>query len=180
MIDLKKVILLRAVNVGGIKVLMAPLKDICARLGWIDVRSYIASGNLVGVAEGHNTDLAAAIETELARELGQAPDVLVMSAVEFNAIAQAHPFSPEAGNQSHIYFCWDTPEINSNLLVDVKADDEALVKCGYHLHLLAPSGIGRSKLVAKFEKIVDGTRVTGRNMNTVRKLVSLLDELPAN
>ena len=54
----KWVALLRGVNVGGVKVLMAPLRELAEGLGWTDVRTYIASGNLVFSAQGKADDLS--------------------------------------------------------------------------------------------------------------------------
>ena len=39
----------------------------------------------------------------------------------------------------------------------------------------APDGVGRSVLFAKLEQVLCGTDFTARNLNTVRKLVEMLD-----
>lgn len=171
------VALLRGVNVGGVKVLMAPLRSICEGLGWRDVRSYIASGNLVFRAEGTPDRLAEALESALDAALGRSPRVLVLRADRFREILDAHPFSPDRGNQSHVYFCWRSPVIDTGLLDDFKQPDETLVALGGHVHLHAPNGLGVSRLAERLDRVITGTPTTGRNLNTVRKLAAMLDEL---
>lgn len=169
------VALLRGVNVGGVKVLMAPLREMCEGFGWTDVRTYIASGNLVFRAGGSPEAHAAAIQYGLSQALGRAPDVVVFEADRFQAIVASHPFEPEKGNQSHIYFCWDQPTIDSELYDALKTIDEEVRVVDGYVHFHAPNGIGRSDLANAFHKVITGTQWTGRNLNTCRKLVSMLD-----
>lgn len=171
----KWVALLRGVNVGGVKVGMAGLRALAEGLGWEDVRSYIASGNLVFRADGTAAGLAAALEEALAAEFGRAVPVLVLSAGDFRAVLAAHPFSPEQGNQSHVFFCWEPPVLDDALYRALKTSDEDLRVIGGHVHFFAPAGIGRSKLAERLGRVVTGTEITGRNLNTVRKLAEMLD-----
>ncbi len=167
------VALLRGVNVGGVKVLMKPLRELAENLGWTDVVSYIASGNLVFSAKGIPADLARSLRAAIRDELGVDTPVLVLEATDMRAILQGHPWTPQKGNQSHVYFCWDRPEIDNDLYQNLKAPDEELRIVEGHVHFLAPNGIGGSKLAEKLGKVVCGTEVTGRNLNTVRKLAAM-------
>ena len=63
----KRVVLLRAVNVGGAKLPMARLREIAENLGASNVSTYIASGNLlcdVAEPDGFDRALEQAIEDE--------------------------------------------------------------------------------------------------------------------
>ncbi len=171
----KRVALLRGVNVGGVKVLMAPLKALCEKLGWKDVQTYIASGNLIFRANGSVGELAASLQDSLSQNLGRTPKVLVMDEVQFSTMVEAHPFAPEKGNLSHIYFCWGEPVINDVLYNELKTDDEELLIIDGHVHFHAPNGMGTSKLADKLDKVITGTEITGRNLNTVRKLKLILE-----
>lgn len=175
--DNRYVALLRGVNVGGVKVLMQPLREMCEGFGWTDVKTYIASGNMVFRADGRAEDLAAQMREGLKASLGRAPDVLVMVIGDYKTIADAHPFNPEKGNQSHIYFCRSEPEVDWDLYHSLKAPDEELVLIDGHIHFHAPSGLGRSKLVDRFDKLLADTVWTGRNLNTVRKLTAMVEAL---
>ncbi len=172
--DKRWVALLRGVNVGGIRVEMAALRKLAAGLGWQGVETYIASGNLVFSVEGEAQELAAALRSAMAEGLGVETPVLVLSADELCGVLEAHPWQPQKGNQSHVYFCWDQPEIDGSLYDELRSRDEELRIVGGHVHFLAPEGIGRSKLAEKLGRVIRGSEITGRNLNTVRKLADMV------
>ena len=128
-------------------------------------------------APGTAEALRAALEAALAARYGRKVPVLVLvlSGADFRAVLAAHPFVPEKGNQSHVFFCWDRPQIDKALYHALKLPEEDLRLIGGHVHLHAPGGIGRSKLAAGLGKVVTGSEMTGRNLNTVRRLAEMLD-----
>ena len=166
------VALLRGVNVGGVRVKMDALRALAEGLGWAEVRSVIARGNLLFRAGGHAHDLAKQLHDALKREIGIDTPVMVLRAAQLQAVLDSHPWTPDKGNQSHIYFCWAAPTIDENLYASLKAPEEALQVIDGHVHFYAPNGIGRSQLAEKLGKVVRGTAMTGRNLNTVRKLAA--------
>lgn len=164
------VALLRGVNVGGVRVKMDALRALAEGLGWAEVCSVVASGNLLFRASGAANDLAEQLHDGLKREIGIDTPVMVLPAVQLQAVLDSHPWTPEKGNQSHIYFCWDVPTIDEELYASLKAPEEELRIIDGHVHFYAPNGIGRSQLAEKLGKVIRGTEMTGRNLNTVRKL----------
>ncbi|QQA44568.1 DUF1697 domain-containing protein [Pelagovum pacificum] len=169
-----QVALLRAINVGGRnKVPMATLRGCAKAIGWQDVHSYIATGNLVFRAGpgDHATTLRSAVRDET----GVDPDVLVMTGAELKRVLEACPFDPEDGRLAHVYFCFDDPVIDEDLLDRFRSESERLLRTGRVIYLDAPDGIGRSKLVERFDKVVTGTATTGRNLRTIRQLVAMVD-----
>jgi uncharacterized protein (DUF1697 family) len=57
--------LLRAINVGGTgKLPMGDLRSLCERAGFWNVRTYIASGNVVAERDGSEANAKAALEAE--------------------------------------------------------------------------------------------------------------------
>ena len=165
--------LLRGVNVGGVRVEMAALRALAKGLGWRDVQSYIASGNLLFSAQGANDALADALRLALRDATGADVPILVLTGPQLAAALEAHPFAPDKGSLSHILLCWDTPRIDSGHYETLRVPDEDLRIAGGHVHLLAPSGLARSKLAARIGQVVQETEVTARNLNTIRKLVTL-------
>ena len=123
-------------------------------------------------AGGHAHDLAKQLHDALKREIGIDTPVMVLRAAQLQAVLDSHPWTPDKGNQSHIYFCWAAPTIDENLYASLKAPEEALQVIDGHVHFYAPNGIGRSQLAEKLGKVVRGTAMTGRNLNTVRKLAA--------
>lgn len=87
---------LRAINVGGRTVAMARLKAIFESVGFQNVHTVIASGNVV--FDAANADEAAvqqAIEDALHARLGWGADTFVRTRDELEEIVRRHPFLPE-------------------------------------------------------------------------------------
>ena len=75
------VALLRAVNVGGTgKLPMSDLKALCERAGFLGVRTYIASGNVVFESRMSEAQVKAALESALEEYAGKPVGVLVRTA----------------------------------------------------------------------------------------------------
>ena len=95
----RSIALLRAVNVGGRTLSMADLRDLCAEIGWEDVRTYIQSGNLVFRAIATPGALEAQLEKAIQQRFGLEVPVFVRSASQWSAIVQFNPF-PEIARDS--------------------------------------------------------------------------------
>jgi Protein of unknown function (DUF1697) len=77
--------LLRAVNVGGTgKLPMSDLKAMCEKAGFGNVRTYIASGNVVFDSQETEGQVKATMEAALAAYAGKPVGVLVRTASERN------------------------------------------------------------------------------------------------
>ena len=91
---------LRGMNVGGHRVTNDELRAHFAALGFADVASFRASGNVVFAADrqagrASAEELRERIEQGLAEALGYAVPTFVRAAAEVRAIAAAAPFAPE-------------------------------------------------------------------------------------
>ena len=167
----KWVVLLRGVNVGGAnKIPMAELRTLAEGLGWRQVKSYIASGNLVFQANAG--DLAAQLRSAMIAQMGVDVAVCVLPAQEILDAEGACPWDVK-GNLVHAFFCMETPVLDEMLRDTLIAEDEELVVQGKRVWLFAPSGVARSKLMAKMERVL-GVQATARNLNTVRKLAQMV------
>src|SRR5262245_60260587 len=91
-----QVALLRGVNLGGRKVIMSALREACEGAGFSDVRTLVASGNLVLGAKLSGAKLEAMLEKVILDELGLKTDVFVRDAAQLAAIVAANPFKPFA------------------------------------------------------------------------------------
>ena len=95
------VALLRAVNVGGTgKLPMSTLKQMCEEVGLKQVRTYIASGNIVFKSDTEEAEIKSALEGRLQAYAGKPVGVLVRSAGEMAAVLARNPFRGET-QQSH-------------------------------------------------------------------------------
>jgi len=173
----KYVALFRGINVGGKNILpMGDLRGILESVGCDDVKTYIQSGNAVFSAPSTVASLPEAISAAIESDFGFAPQVLLLTADRFREIAASNPF-PEGESvpkSLHVAFLTETPsEPDLNALQNLRSGSERFELLDGAFFLLAPDGIGRSKLAAKVDRFL-GVATTGRNWRTVDKLLELL------
>lgn len=167
------VALLRAINVGGTgKLPMAQLTKMCTRLGFAEVQTYIASGNVVFSSSLSAKQVRLALEKTLFEYFERPADVIVRTAEEMQCVVERCPFSSKPANQVIVYFWNRVLDENETRDVAHHVDEQlslgSAAKHGRELYVYYPRGLGSSKL--KIRASNDGT---GRNMNTVGKLASL-------
>jgi len=171
------VALFRGINVGGKHILpMQDLRDILASAGCENVRTYIQSGNAVFTASASAASLSKNISAAVADSFGFAPQVLLLTADRLKAIVESNPF-PEgesAPKTLHVAFLTEAPVApDLDSLNRVQSDSEQFALLEGAFFLLAPDGIGRSKLAAKVDHYL-GVATTGRNWRTVSKLLDMI------
>ena len=165
------VVLLRAINVGGTgKLPMSDLKRLCEKAGFRNVRTYIASGNVVAERDGSEAEAKAALEAELRVHAGKPVGVIVRTAAEIAKVAAANPFPDRAANYTVAIFLDRAPAHDA--LKDAKGQANEEMRLGAReIYVHYPDGMGRSKL--RIPAARDGT---ARNMNTVAKLAAMAAE----
>jgi uncharacterized protein (DUF1697 family) len=94
--------LLRGINVGGKNLVkMADLRDVFDSMGFADVATYIASGNVLFWAPRQKRDeLAARIESELTERFGTEVKVVLMTKTQLKAVVEGAPRG--FGGKSHL------------------------------------------------------------------------------
>lgn len=86
--------LLRGINVGGHRVQMADLRTRFSELGFTNVETFIASGNVIFETNVPNpAELQAQIEYHLHRSLGYAVPTFLRTPQELATVAAARPFT---------------------------------------------------------------------------------------
>jgi uncharacterized protein (DUF1697 family) len=166
------VALLRGVNLmGGTTLRMADLRAIAEELGLKDVRTFIASGNLLFTSTKSEPSiksaLAAALKAHMARDVG----VMVRTAKEMAAVASANPFSDEPANFTVAIFLDKAPPKDA-LDRAKNVADERMAFGTREIYVHYPRGQGQSRLA-----IPAAANGTARNMNTVAKLAELAKEI---
>lgn len=163
---------LRAVNVGGTgKLPMADLRKMCGNLGFENVQTYIASGNVVFASEESKEAVKLALQETLCAYMGKPVGVIVRTASEVQAILNRNPFADKE------------PKFTVATLLDEKPPKDALSKAvgqsdeemrigAREIYVYYKSGMGNSRL--RIPAARDGT---ARNMNTIRKMTELASVL---
>ncbi len=174
--------LLRGINVGGHRVKMDRLRELFEALGFDDVATYIASGNVIFSAESHDTEaLQGEIEGHLARELGYEVATFIRSPAELEAVAAFEPPHPDAGHGTapSLYVIFLAEPAGENLrstLAGLRTEMDDFHFAGREIYWLIQGKLSESPLFGTgIEKATRDLLTTTRNMNTVRKLVGKLD-----
>lgn len=172
---MRRIVLLRAVNVGGAKLPMAQLREVATGLGATRVSTFIASGNLLcDVDEPEVFDLA--LEQAIADRFGFFREVISRSPEELRQARAAHPFETDEPKFNHVYFLLRPPGPEQvQALLDRHLPDQLAV-IGRDLHIRYAAGVAGTKLTPALILRTLGCHGTGRNLNTVEKLIALAHE----
>ncbi len=162
------VALLRAVNVGGTgKLPMADLKAMCVSLGFEQVQTYIASGNVVFQSSLSVAKIKKELEGKLHAYSGKPVGVHIRTATQMQAVRDSNPFPQAAPNRVLVNFL-ETPAAETMLADVTGQQDERIVLGLNEIYVHYGEGMAQSKL-----KIPACKSATARNMNTVAKLVEM-------
>jgi uncharacterized protein (DUF1697 family) len=166
---------LRAINVGGHTVKMDHLRDIFISFGFVNVETFIASGNVIFESNSKDADdLVNLIEKRLKESLGFEVVTFIRSDSELAAIANYKPFpKPQMDSAAalNVAFLSETLDNKSKkLLMALKSDIDDFHVHGREVYWLCLKKQSESKFSnAVFEKTL-GVKSTFRGINTVRKM----------
>lgn len=162
--------LLRAVNVGGTgKLPMEDLRALCAKAGFRDVRTYIASGNVVLRGGKDERQVKQALEAALQAYAGKPVGVLVRSVAQMREALDANPFADSPPNRVVAIFLDEVPPAGAlDQAKGLRNERVALGTREIYVDYRDVDGMRDSKL-----QIPAAKAGTARNMNTVAKLVEM-------
>jgi len=170
----KYVALLRGVNVGGVIVKMDKLKKSFEALGFTEVKTLLASGNVLFTATAASeSTLVSKIEKKLAADFGRNIGVLVRKIEELRRLAEAEPFAgikitPQTRlfvtflsekNKSSLKIPYETPDKNCRI---IRANDREVCS--------VLTSYRTVDLMGMLEKEF-GRKITTRNWNTIEKIL---------
>ena len=175
--------LLRGVNVGGHhKIKMDVLRELCASAKFECAQTYLQSGNVVFRTSSKSTvSLAGVLEAAIERKLGFRPSVVLRTVPELRAAIARNPFAKrpglEPGKLAVVFLAREIAAAARKALLAMDIAPEELRAQGQELYIYFPNGQGRPKLSwSRVDKIL-GMPYTGRNWNTVTKLLELAEAL---
>jgi len=174
------IILLRGVNVSGKnKLPMADFRAALTEAGFSNVQSYIQSGNVVlDVQAALSEDaVSQAVQTVLLDKFDIQTPIMLLTADRLQKAAQANPLGQEFEKPNWMFlFFLSEPPTSPNLdkLTELTSENERWELLGDVFYVFAGDGAGRSKLIARAEKLL-GASATARNWKTVQKLLEMTD-----
>lgn len=175
------VALLRGINVGGNKkVDMTTLKTTFENAGAENVRTYINSGNVIFGDDRPAAELADTLEKAIETEFGFHVKVLLRDIDGIRRLEDAIPddWVNDKTERTDVWFLWedhDSPDVIERLTIKDGIDEvfyvEGAVVWRADGAQLTKSGRGKVIGTELYKSL------TARNVNTVRKIRSLMEEL---
>ena len=167
--------ILRGINVSGVRKLpMADLRKLCEGLGWVNVRTYIQSGNVVFEVPKVGPALARSLEQAIRKQFGFDVPVLVLTSKDLQQVIAGNPFIKENGielDKLHVTFLAEVPKQRIGAEGNYAPDRFILGKKEIYLH--CPEGYGNTKLNNTFFENKLKVSATTRNWRTVNELVRM-------
>ncbi len=168
------VALLRGVNVGGVTIRSAELREVLAAMGLADVRTFLASGNAAFRSTRGREDLKPAIEAALGDRFGYDAWIVLVTRAEIEGAIASFPFDPEdAGRQPWVIFCVD-PATRDELTDAARALESGVdpVAAGPGVVYWNPAkGTSTDTAFAKIlARATYKSRTTNRNLRTLQKI----------
>jgi len=171
--------MLRGINLGKRQLKSAELKAVVEGMGFTEVKTILASGNVVFEAgdakpETLERDLHAALE----KATGLKSEVFVRNRSEIAKLVEANPF-PEAARErpSFLVVSFHRESVDKaaiERLAQSYDGPDRMEAVGRELFTDFPDGQGRSNLIPAMQKAKLSRGNTGRNWNTVQKLLAAL------
>ena len=158
---------------------MPELRALLADAGFEEVRTYVASGNVVLSSDVPPDQVAAQAEELIASRFGFDVDVIVRTADELAEVVRANPLAEVADNPKRyqVSFCDGEPDVAAvERAAAAAVSGERLVAIGRELYAWHPDGVGRSKMSTKLAGAGLGVRATARNWTTVTALLEMAGE----
>lgn len=173
-------VLLRGINVSGKNIIkMAALKDALLAAQFKNVTTYIQSGNIILSSDLTKKEVSAKIQQLINDEFQLQIAVFCLNVLDMETALQNNPFANETeGNKIFFTFLSDTPQPELiNALESIDFGDDLFKIINNVLYFYLPSGMSTSKLNNNFfEKKLKVTS-TGRNLNTINKLLQLAENV---
>ena len=164
------VALLGGINVGGHRVTMDRLRTEVTALGYTDVATFIASGNVLftGPARGNHE---ARIQEHLAEQLGWPVPTFVRTAAEVIAAGDLRPFGATRPGHTHmVAFCRAAPSL---AVQDRSTDFDRFEVHGRELHWLIAGRLTESTItLTRLAKQIGPN--TTRNITSLERLATLV------
>jgi len=178
--------LLRGVNVGGHhKLKMDALRALYESLKLRDPHTYVQSGNVIFRTEERDLlELTKRVQNGIERKFGFRPDVIVRTASELRDVIARNPFAKRRDihpSKLLVTFLASHPGQEArDRVLRIKTDPEELRIEGRELYTYYPNGMARPKLSWSVIEKTLKTSGTGRNWNTVTKLLEIAETLEAS
>ena len=172
--------LLRGINVSGQKqIKMTDLKALYESLGFIDVKTYIQSGNVIfQSAEIENPELLVRkIENAIQEKFGFDVPVIIRTKTELQRIIESNPilaFKENDEDRLYVTFLEKLPDKTAiEKLSEFDFSPDKFVLIEKEIFIFCPNGYGKTKINNTFFESKLKLKATTRNWKTVNTLAKM-------
>ena len=167
---------LGGINVGGHRVAMERLRKEFEALGHDDVRTFIASGNVVFTATGRAPAVEREVEAHLTECLGYPVPTFVRTAAAVRKVAALEAFGATAPGDSYfVGFLRKAPTAAAARATAALSNDQDRFEVhGKELHWLIHGGMSDTSVTSAELGRALGVACTTRNTRSLRKLAVTL------
>ncbi len=186
--------ILRGINVGGQKkILMADLKKLYESLNFLNVKTYIQSGNVIfdyqetenlnenkvilqEIQQNIPQQIADKIANKITEQYGFQVPIIIRDVEEIESCIKNNPFIGKYADfdKFHVSFLSQTPtESNIDKLKEGYFGDDEYLILGKEVYLYCPNGYGITKLSNNFLENKLKVIATTRNWKTVNELLRI-------
>jgi uncharacterized protein (DUF1697 family) len=154
---------------------MAELRELFTSLGFIDVQTYIQSGNVV--FKSAVAPVPVTLREAILRRFDVVSDVIVLRVEALGDVADRLPFDASEPTQIHVGFAAEP--ISTDLIASIDTGrfmPERCVVYGAAIYLDLPNGMGKARLPAYLDRRFKQP-ITYRNWATLNKLLELASSL---
>lgn len=167
---------LGGINVGGHRVTMDRLRDELTPLGYDDVSTFIASGNVIFASKKRASTLEPEIGAHLQDALGYAVPTFVRRAADLERLASREPWGtvPD-GHTLMVWMLRDAPDAAAAAATEALSNDQDRFQViGTELYQQVRGGFSDSSVKPAALARALGRPATARNRTSLRKLVATL------
>jgi uncharacterized protein (DUF1697 family) len=170
---MRLVALLRGVNVGGVRVPMAELRGLLGDAGYGNVKTLLASGNVILDADGEPGAVASRLEKLVGERFGYPARILAVPLEDVESAVRGYPF--EGSDDLHAYVVFTEDEaVAAELAAQATQlpEGDQVQASGRLLYWSVAVG---STLDSPFGKVLAAKRApltTTRNIKTLQKILA--------
>ena len=168
--------LLRGINVGGHRVKMDRLRELVESLGFEQVETFIASGNVIFSSASLDVHvMEERIARRLQEALGYEVPTLIRSQSELESIATFEPSGPDPTDRSvYVTFLPEAADAELRMSLDsLSTDTDRFEFAGREVYWLIRGKLSESPLFGMgLAKMTGRASTTMRNMRTIRRLAA--------
>ena len=171
---MKKIILIRGVTPTGTNRIpkMSYLVEILTEVGFLNVQTYIQSGNIMLETELSDEEIIQLIHDTILDKIGADLSIIIKEAKQLEIAIQENPFD-DAYDSSRIHLVFTNEQIPESILIELSREnlgDEEFYGGQECCYLYLPRDARKKRLNTNYLEKKFGIRMTMRKLSVVNRL----------